>query len=177
MDRTTQEEVSQQATAGFDNSDRNLAVVEITAELASEGEALSTEGVPDVHQIASNFKENVTGVGMVDVGSLDSGKHTAVAFFENKTPMFSNSPLASVGALNSGKGLKIKGKKSKLNKSLHRGNVRFKHASHHRVSLKNPWSSWPKVFRPLQRRILMMVVIPEMMNRLRGLLPLGRLRL
>ncbi|KAK5812075.1 hypothetical protein PVK06_027474 [Gossypium arboreum] len=136
MDRTTQEEVSQQVAAGSDNSDRNLAAVEIAAELTSEGEALSTEGVPDVHQIASNFKENVTGVGMVDVGSLDSGKHTAVAFFKNKTPMFSNSPLALVGALNSGKGLKIKGINSKLNKSLHGGNVCFKHASHHRVSLK-----------------------------------------
>ncbi|KAK5838399.1 hypothetical protein PVK06_007128 [Gossypium arboreum] len=56
---------------------------EIATEQASDGEALSAEEEPVVHQIASNLKENTRGVGMVDMGSLDSSKHTTVVFFEN----------------------------------------------------------------------------------------------
>ncbi|KAG8490242.1 hypothetical protein CXB51_015567 [Gossypium anomalum] len=121
---------------GTHSPTQDPVAVEIAAEHESDGKALGAEEEPFVHQIDSNLKESVRSAGVVDIGSLDSVKHTAVVFFENKKPLLSNSSMAPMRVLNSGKGLKIRGKNSKQNKSLHESNVRFKNSSQHRVSLK-----------------------------------------
>ncbi|KAH1090890.1 hypothetical protein J1N35_018147 [Gossypium stocksii] len=81
---------------------------------------------------------------VVEVGSLDSSKYSAVTFFGDKNgqnyPLPLNNSLVSVpvGLSRSTNGNRFKGWNSisKHNKSLQGSNIRFKAGGSHRVSLK-----------------------------------------
>ncbi|KAA3456617.1 hypothetical protein EPI10_003399 [Gossypium australe] len=87
-------------------------------------------------QSTQSLKEAVRGEDVVEVGYLNSGKHSAMVFFENKETPSMNSPLGPMGFLDSGKEMKSKGRSNKQNKRFHESNVRFKNVGSHRVSLK-----------------------------------------
>ncbi|KAH1130641.1 hypothetical protein J1N35_002019 [Gossypium stocksii] len=101
-----------------------------------EGKILHVEKEPTAHRSIPNLKEPSRGEAMAGVGRLDSEKHSAVIFRENKEPLHASSFSTPVGIFESGKVEKIKGKISKQNKSLYGSNVRFKNSGSYHVSLK-----------------------------------------
>ncbi|PPR91394.1 hypothetical protein GOBAR_AA29289 [Gossypium barbadense] len=125
----------QRGTVGAGSSGRTLAVVFSFEQVIVE-EDLQAAKEHEIHRSNSPSKELDRGEVVVDVGSLDSGRYSAVVFLENKEHLPTSSSSAPLGNFDSGKGMRIRGKNSKQNKSLHGSNVCFKNHGSHRVSLR-----------------------------------------
>ncbi|KAH1108510.1 hypothetical protein J1N35_012278 [Gossypium stocksii] len=110
------------------NSSRCPATIEAVSKQDFIGEA-AHEGEASFIQAISSPKEYARSLVVVDVGNLDSRKHSAVTFFENKDTSSLNKPLNLKGFLDLGKKDKFGGKASKQDKKLHGSSVKFKNIS------------------------------------------------
>ncbi|PPR96270.1 hypothetical protein GOBAR_AA24398 [Gossypium barbadense] len=112
----------------------NFALQDVL-EQTNVGEILQDEREPLAHQTTSNLKEDARREVVDNVGNLDSSRHSAVAFFENKESPLKTNPLAPMGTPVSRNETKFRGKSIKQNKRFHGSNVKFKNVGSYRVSL------------------------------------------
>ncbi|PPS09940.1 hypothetical protein GOBAR_AA10716 [Gossypium barbadense] len=113
MDCNAQIEGMQQSP-GAPSSCSRASVAENMPKQTIDGATLHVEGEPSTHRVNLILKGADRGEVILDVGSLDSGKHSAVVFFENKEVQPSNGSLVPVRF----SGL---GKRNKLNGKINRG--------------------------------------------------------
>ncbi|PPD78813.1 hypothetical protein GOBAR_DD24276 [Gossypium barbadense] len=124
---------------------RTLAAEEVPSN-SIKGVAIHVKGQPSAYRPPLTLKGYDKEEVVMEVGSLDSGKHLAVIFLGNKNAnninnaLSINNSLVSVqeGFSSSGKRNKIRGKSTvnKHNKILHGRNVRFKNSGSQHVSIK-----------------------------------------
>ncbi|PPS07537.1 hypothetical protein GOBAR_AA13110 [Gossypium barbadense] len=118
------------------SNSRPFAAPVVVPEQAIDEVILHDERETSVLQSTPSLKEVVRGEEVVEVGNLDSEKHTTVVFFENKEPLSMNTLLDQKGFLDSSKEMKFRSRSNKQNKRFHGTNVRFKNASSPRVFFK-----------------------------------------
>ncbi|KAK5832604.1 hypothetical protein PVK06_016406 [Gossypium arboreum] len=92
MDCNAQIEGMQQSP-GAPSSCSRASVAENMPKQTIDGATLHVEGEPSTHRVNLILKGADRGEVILDVGSLDSGKHSAVVFFENKEVQPSNGSL------------------------------------------------------------------------------------
>ncbi|KAK5795079.1 hypothetical protein PVK06_036336 [Gossypium arboreum] len=118
-----------------DFNKRGSNALQDVLEQTNVGEILQDEREPLAHQTTSNLKEDARREVVDNVGNLDSSRHSAVDFFENKESPLKTNPLAPMGTPVSRKETKFRGKSIKQNKRFHGSNVKFKNVGSYRVSL------------------------------------------